>query len=140
MPRELSAGAVIFRRAKREPEFLVLRYGLGHWDFAKGNIKKGEHEKETVVREVAEETGIRNVRFVEGYREVIRYFYLWKGQGIFKIVVFYLVETRRRKVSLSHEHIGYRWLPYEEARKQLTFKNSELVLLRARNILKGKSN
>ncbi|MFQ5798166.1 MAG: bis(5'-nucleosyl)-tetraphosphatase [Bacteroidota bacterium] len=140
MPREISAGAVIFRRTKEDPEYLLLHYGLGHWDFVKGNIEKGEDEKETVQREVVEETGIRSVRFVEGFREVIKYFYRWKGQGIFKIVIFYLVETRRRQVALSREHIGYRWLPYEKATTQLTFQNSKRVLLKAKSAIEGKSN
>jgi len=136
MPREISAGAVIFRRTKKHPQFLLLHYSLGHWDFPKGNIEKGEDEKETVRREIAEETGITRIKFVEGFRETIKYFYKWKGQGIFKIVMFYLVETRQKKVKLSFEHMGYEWLEYEEALKRLSFKNSKQVLENAVGFVK----
>jgi bis(5'-nucleosidyl)-tetraphosphatase len=135
MPREISAGAVIFRRTRSNPEFLVLHYGLGHWDFVKGNIEKGEEEKETVRREIEEETGITPVKFVQGFRETIKYFYRWRGQNIFKIVIFYLVETRQREVKLSFEHVGYEWLPYREAVQRLTFKNSKDVLKKAHKFI-----
>jgi bis(5'-nucleosidyl)-tetraphosphatase len=131
MPKEISAGAVVFRNSSHGPEFLILHYELGHWDFVKGNVEKGEDEKETIRREVREETGITRVSFIEGFRETIKYFYKWKGQGIFKIVIFYLTETRQKRVKLSYEHIGFEWLPYQEARQRLTFRNSKDVLRKA---------
>jgi 8-oxo-dGTP pyrophosphatase MutT (NUDIX family) len=137
MPREISAGAVIFRRTKSDPEFLVLHYEFGHWDFVKGNIEKGEDEKETVKREIEEETGIARVGFVDGFRETIKYLYKWKGQNIFKIVIFYLVETRQKKVKLSYEHIGYDWLPYQETLQRLTFRNGKEVLKKANKFIEG---
>ena len=137
MPREISAGAVISRKTKKGAEFLLLQYELGHWDFVKGNVEKREEEKDTVRREIEEETGIKSVRFVKGFREVIKYFYRWKGKGIFKIVIFYLVETRRKNVTLSREHIGYRWLTYQKATTQLTFRNSKQVLMKAKCTIEG---
>jgi len=139
MPREISAGAVIFRRTKSGPEFLILQYELGHWDFVKGNIEKGEDEKETVKREIEEETGIARVRFVDGFRDTIKYLYRWKGQSIFKIVIFYLAETRQKKVKLSYEHIGYNWLPYQEALQSLTFRNSKEVLRKANEFIEERN-
>lgn len=135
MPREISAGAVIFRRTKEGPKYLLLHYELGHWDFVKGNIEKGEEEKETVCREIQEETGITNMTFVDGFRETIKYFYRWKGENIFKVVVYYLVETRQRAVKISHEHTGFEWLAYDEASARLTFQNSKEVLRKAHTFL-----
>ncbi len=131
MPLEISAGAVIFRRNDSELQFLLLHYELGHWEFAKGHIEKGEDERETVRREVAEETGITDITFVEGFRESIKYYFRWQGKGIFKVVVFYLIRTAIKEVKLSDEHIGYEWLSYDEAMKRLKFKNSKQVLEKA---------
>ena len=128
MPREISAGAVVYRKSKRGPEFLLLLYGVGHWDFPKGNIEKDEDEKETVRREIEEETGITRIKFIDGFRETIKYFYKWKRKSIFKIVLFYLVITRQKNVILSHEHNGFEWLRYDEALAKLSFKNSKDVL------------
>lgn len=131
MAREISAGAVIFRRSDTGPHYLLLHQSLSHWDFAKGHIEKGENERDTVRREVAEETGITDIIFVERFRESIKYYFRWQGKGIFKIVVFYLVRTATKEVKLSNEHIGYDWLSYDEAMKRLKFKNSKPVLEKA---------
>ncbi len=50
---------------------------------------------------------------------------------IFKLVVFYLAETKTKDVKISFEHQNYKWLPYEEALKQLTFKNAKEILKKA---------
>ena len=135
MVREISAGAVIFRMEEGQPIYLLLHYGSGHWDFVKGHIEKGETEIQTVVRETKEETGIDDLRFVEGFKERIKYFFRRGKEIVYKEVVFYLAETKKRKVSLSYEHIGYIWLPFKEAINQLTFENARNVLRKAHKYL-----
>lgn len=146
MPVEKSAGAVIFRpQPTRRPGeenkiyYLLLHYQSGHWDFPKGNIEKGEKLEETVRRETKEETGIEDIKFIPGFKEAIKYFYKLKGKNIFKIVTFFLAETKTKKVKISWEHIGYKWLPYEEALEQLTFKNAKEILKKANHFLSKKS-
>ncbi len=146
MPIERSAGAIVFRREpqsgtsslrgkKGNINYLLLHYQSGHWDFPKGNIEKGETLKETAEREIREETGIRDVKFINGFKETIKYFYKLKGENIFKIVVFLLAETKTKEVQVSREHIGFKWLPYEEALNQLTFKNAKEILEKANEFL-----
>ena len=130
MPREISAGVILFRRAP-EPHYLLLHYGSGHWDFPKGHIEIGEDAEQAAIRELKEETGISEVRFIEGYKQTLRYFFRQKGIGIFKIVIYFLAETDRSEISLSHEHIGFDWLPYDLAMRRLTFKNSRDLLEKA---------
>ncbi|MFQ6049594.1 MAG: bis(5'-nucleosyl)-tetraphosphatase [Candidatus Paceibacterales bacterium] len=137
MPVERSAGAVIFRREKGKIYYLLLHYESGHWSFPKGNIEKGEKLKETVKREVEEETGIEDIKFINGFKETIKYFYQLKGKDIFKTVVYFLAETKKRAVKLSFEHIGFKWLSYDVALDQLTFKNSKEVLKRVNDFLKN---
>ena len=134
MPKEISAGAVVFRQDK-EVKYLLLNYEAGHWDFPKGHIEEGEEEKETVKREVEEETGISKISFIEGFKEKIKYFYRREEQTIYKEVVFYLVETKESKIKISFEHIGYEWLAYEDALKRLTFKNAKEILKKAHSFL-----
>lgn len=130
MKREKSAGAVIFRKDKGI-KYLLLHYESGHWDFVRGNIEKEEDEKETVKREIKEETGISDVKFVNNFRETINYYYRKSKELIFKEVIFYLVGTRDKDVKLSYEHIGYSWLSFEKALKKLTFKTAKSVLEKA---------
>jgi 8-oxo-dGTP pyrophosphatase MutT (NUDIX family) len=139
MPVEKSAGAVIFRKEKDTIKYLLLHYpgfrGKSHWDFPKGNIEKGESLTETVKREVEEETGIKGLIIIKGFKETIKYFFRFKGKDIFKIVVFFLAETKQGKVKISWEHKGFKWLPYKKALEQLTFKNAKEILKKANDFL-----
>ncbi len=136
MPREISAGVIVFRPAP-EPHFLLLHYESGHWDFPKGHIEAGEDARETARRELKEETGISQVRFLDGYKETLRYFFRQKGAGIFKVVIYFLAETEQSDVTLSSEHIGFDWLPYDAALERLTFKNSRDILVKAHEHLRA---
>ena len=136
MPREISAGVIVFRPAP-QPHFLLLHYESGHWDFPKGHIEPGEDAQDTARRELKEETGISQVRFVDGYKETLRYFFRQKGVGIFKVVIYFLAETTQSTVALSSEHIGFDWLSYDAALERLTFKNSRDLLVKAHERLRA---
>ncbi|MBI4380388.1 MAG: NUDIX domain-containing protein [candidate division NC10 bacterium] len=130
MPREISAGMILFRRTP-EPSYLLLHYESGHWDFPKGHIESGEDPEETAKRELQEETGISEIHLLDGYKQALRYFFRQKGIGIFKVVIFFLAETTQSEVTLSTEHVGFDWLPYDAALARLTFKNSRDLLIKA---------
>ena len=131
MVDERSAGAVVFI-ANPEPEYLLLHYTAGHWDFPKGNIEAGETEKQAAVREIREETGITDVEFIEGFRHIISYRYRKGKRLVNKEVVLFLGVTKTRDVTISHEHIGFAWKSYDGAMQQLTFKNAKNLLTAAR--------
>jgi 8-oxo-dGTP pyrophosphatase MutT (NUDIX family) len=138
MAKEKSAGAVIFLIEEGKPLFLLLHYASGHWEFVKGHIEKGEEELATVKREAEEETGIKDLALIDGFKEAISYFYKNKKETIFKEVSFYLAQTKTKKVVLSFEHIGYDWLNYDDALGRLTFKNAREILKKAHDKLKEK--
>ncbi len=142
MPVERSAGAVIFRKEKGKIFYLLLHYpGSSHrakkdyWDFPKGHVEKNENLKETAKREIEEETGLKEIEFVEGFKKTIKYFFKWGGKNVLKFVTFFLVKAKRKKVQISPEHIGYIWLPFDEAREKLTFKNAKEILTKAHSFL-----
>ena len=135
---------MIFRREKSKIYYLLLYYSSGnrrphhYWDFPKGHVEKGESAIETARREIGEETGLKNLRFIQGFREWIKYFFRYKNQTIFKIVTFYLVEAKEKKVKISPEHIGYEWLSYQDALKRLTFQSAKDILKKADHFLRCK--
>ena len=144
---EKSCGVVVFRDCEKENgemhrEYLLLRYPEGHWDFAKGHVEEGESEKETAHREFTEETGIDELKIIDGFREHITYeFYAnfdnLKG-WIRKTVVFFVGETHACAVTeLSHEHHDYDWLSEEEALKKITFDNAREIFENAVTFIKN---
>jgi len=159
MPQEFSAGAVIFRKENGRKLYLLLHYESKHWDFVKGHIELDENEEQTVVRETYEETGISELGFIPGFREKIEYFFRQEGtavsakkadtaplapmgskrETIHKQVIFLLAETNTKDVTLSFEHIGFEWLPYEEALGRLTFENAKDILKKANAFLEARN-
>ena len=135
MHQEKSCGAVIFKSGK-STDYLLLHYESGHWDFAKGHVEKDESEEQTVTREVLEETGLRNIRFVKDFRERIKYFYRRHGTTVSKEVVFYLIQANEdQEVKISGEHVGFEWLSYQQAYQRLTYKNAKDILRKAERCL-----
>lgn len=115
-----SAGVVVVRWEGTAPRYLLLRC-YGYWDFPKGETEPGEPELETAVREVAEETGLRDLDFRWGtpFHETPVY-----GKG--KIARYYLAEATAGEVVLPvspelgrPEHHEFRWLSYPEASTRL---------------------
>ena len=125
---EKSAGAVVFHVGQAGTRYLLLRYPAGHWDFPKGNMEKGEQEMDTVVREIWEETGLKRISSVQGFRRKIEYFYRRQGGLVHKMVVFLLMKSEDDSVRLSDEHQDYGWFSIEDAMKKVTYSNSKKVI------------
>lgn len=139
MSHEKSCGAVVFR-GNRRLQYLLLKYSAGHWDFVKGQIERNESEKDTVLRELQEETGIVNANFIGDFRKKINYSFRSKGRTVYKEVVYFLIhDSNNKEVKLSSEHVAYKWLNYEQAIREVTFKNAKNVLREAHNFLKNKT-
>jgi len=152
MPREKSAGAIIYRKEGDKIYYLLLHYFPGHWEFAKGHLDPGETEEETVRREAFEETGIDDLKIAPGFKKYIKYFFRQykdniseedrkkgKTPWVFKMVTFFVAQTKIKDVKVSPEHTGFLWLPINEAIKKTTFKNSKRLLKEANEfIVRGK--
>ena len=128
---ERSAGFLIFHRRPDPTDgirFLLLNYGR-HWDFAKGHVDAGESDFDAAVRELQEETGIRHIQPVEGFKKEISYFFRSSRHGLIKkTVIFFLAEVSREDVILSEEHVGYEFLPFERAVQKSTFPAAKELL------------
>jgi len=141
VPQEKSCGLVIFRDDNPRL-YLLLHYPAGHWDFPKGHVEPGESERDAAVREGQEETGLRNVSFIGGFRERIEYTYMKSGRPSHKEVFFFLASTTDAadSVRLSYEHVGFEWMPYDAALKRLTYENAKGVLRKAEAFLRSRAN
>lgn len=130
MRREFSAGAVIYyiNSDIQNFEYLVLQYGTNHWDFPKGKLEPGETNEIAAFREVKEETAL-DISIDPGFEHKL--FYRFRGRDgelVSKQVTFFSGRSATKDVKISEEHTGFRWLPYEEARRLLTYDNAVHLL------------
>jgi len=136
--KERSAGLVVFYQDEERTRYYVIlchRNGF-HWGFAKGKIEMGEDEKEAAQRETEEELGLKGTKIIPGFREEVAYRFYWGKYPVAKKVVYFLGRTFSQEYRLSAEHIDYRLLPFDDALKQITYKESRGVLRRAEEFLR----
>ncbi len=140
-----SVGCVVFREEPKRLYLLLEAQRINDargkhtfWDFPKGTSNKGENELQTALRETQEETGIKDIEFIDGFRKSIRYFFKIGGKLINKEVAYYLARTKSRKTKISKEHLSAKWLAYEKAMELVTFRNSKGILEAAEKFLQAK--
>lgn len=130
MIREYSAGIIVFLEHRESTRtYLILHYLSGHWDFSKGHIEPGETEIDAAKRELLEETGL-TATVVEGFEGSLTYFHHLPDtkELAFKQVTFFAGKASSDQITLSPEHIDYKWLTYHDALEQLTYDNAKEVL------------
>ena len=136
MMDEISAGVLVYRDDDPK-KYLLLHYPSGHWDFPKGHIEEGESDRETALRELREETGIKEdeVRLHDDFREEIEYFYRKRNELSHKKVIYFLGLSEKKKIVISEEHQGFDWLPFVKAKERVTFRNARNLLEKAEEVL-----
>ena len=136
MKEEISAGIILFNKVNGK--FLLLNYPSKHWDFVKGKMEKGETPHETALRETNEETGISDVEFIDGFEEEIEYYFYANNQEIHKKVIFFLGKTKTLEIILSHEHLDYIWLEFNNALEKTTYENAKDLLKKSKIFLENR--
>ena len=127
-----ASGVVVYYLGQDEPHFLLIRSRRDRsWGFPKGHLIHGEDLLSGAMRELWEETGIRQVTLVPGFAEHITYRVNRAGRFRQKTVTYFLGRVETPTVRLSEEHSEHRWAVVEEARKILTFDNLRALVTRA---------
>jgi 8-oxo-dGTP pyrophosphatase MutT (NUDIX family) len=136
MPRELSAGAVIVRRAATGWEMAAIqpRGKPKVRALPKGHIDPGESPEATALRETREETGLAGRSC--GKLGDVKYAYKFQGRSIFKIVSFYLLEWESGEIDQLDPKMRVEvevafWLPLERAVKELSYPGERQMARRA---------
>ena len=127
-----ASGVVVYYLAQDEPHFLLIRSRRDRsWGFPKGHLIEGEDLLSGAMRELWEETGIRQVTLVPRFTEHITYRVNRAGRFRQKTVTYFLGRVETSAVRLSEEHSEHRWAVVEDARKTLTFENLRTLVTRA---------
>ncbi len=120
---------------KNEGNFLfcVVQHGRGgHWGFPKGHPESNETEEETALRELLEETSIKDIGIVPGAIFTQGYVYEHEETIYDKTVKYFLgfvtdMVTEIPK-KFQEEISEIKWLPYQELRELITYENAKVLL------------
>lgn len=133
---ETSAGGVVFRHFDDGLRILLIRDPYENWGLPKGHLEGEETPLEAAIREVAEETGLHELRSV-GELPTIDWYFRDQGVLIHKYCHFYLIEAPvgEAEPQLAEGITACIWLPPEEAIETITYENAREVLRAAYTLL-----
>lgn len=131
---ERSAGIILCKKNDKR-KYLILFHGGNYWNFPKGKLESGESEIEAAVRELEEETGITNIKIVDGFSFSYDYTFHAGSLKIKKLVKMYLAYYLEGDVVISHEHKSFKWSTVDEAMNILRFDNIKRQLREAETFL-----
>ncbi|GEM_PF-323330 len=129
---------VVFRFVNDKPIFLLLHRVL-NWqgfEFPKGGVEFGEAHDKAVLREISEETGLKDAVIVCQLASGIE----WLKKENKYVYDGFLVQAFSKDVSLHQEvmeHDDFKWVNAGEAKKLLTHKENKMLLAKAVKFLKS---
>jgi 8-oxo-dGTP pyrophosphatase MutT (NUDIX family) len=92
------------------------------WRLLKGGIEEGETKIEALVREIFEETGLKNIRILE---EINNYEFFFKGVE-HKVSCFLVKADSKEPINFQKSEIaGYTWVKKEEALRMLYWSDEK---------------
>lgn len=127
MKKETSSGSVIFSLRDGEYYTLLTQNLKGrHWSFPKGHVEGSETLLDTARREVLEETGV-SVNPINGFKSSVEY---RVGPHTVKTVWYFvsIVDPDVKFTPQPEEVSDIRWLPYDTALSELTYKRDAEIL------------
>lgn len=135
--KEISAGAVIFKKTKENYQVIIYsRNRNTQWCLPKGKIEPGETAQRAATREVKEETGLEG-KIITHLKDIY-YTYDDKIRKLHleKTVHYFLMEFEGGQISTGDPKVEtVRWFNLDEAIKKITFDNEKQTLEKAKEYL-----
>ncbi|WP_330444064.1 NUDIX hydrolase [Flavobacterium sp. C4GT6] len=127
IPVAKAGGGLVYNK-KGEVLFI---FRNGKWDLPKGGIEKGEGIEDAAIREVEEETGVKNLKITQKLQKT---YHVFKRNGSYKLKVthWYEMKTDYKGKLQGQENEGIEkvaWLNPEQIKEALTNSYENIKLL-----------
>lgn len=127
--RQFAAGGPVIKKDSERLEVLLIKDSYGRWTWPKGHIESGETPEQAALREVSEETGLKEI---EIEKELGRQEYRFRLEGklVFKTVhVFLLKASPGESLNMQVSEVrDARWFTPEEASRKIEYEGSRALL------------
>jgi len=141
---ETRLGAKLESKLQEEPLFALVRSKRnGNWGFPKGHEEKNESPLHTARREIYEETGIREIKFIKYFQRKDVYLIdgfrpETAGKRVEKHSIYFLVLALSEPEKEHDEEIeDFQWFDFNAALGKLSFKSQKEILKDAYEIIKA---
>lgn len=129
MTYEKSCGAVVFTRTDGVIKYALVQQKAGFHGFPKGHMEPGESERETALREIYEELGLRPT-LLDGF--VTTDEHPIPGKNVMKQIVYFLGEFSNQEIRFQTEELlSAPLVTYEEAMALFEYESSKRILREA---------
>lgn len=138
--REPTAGGIVFRMTSdnRDIEILLIQDSKNRWTIPKGHIEPGETAKQTAVREIGEESGLKNVE-VLSWLGKIHFKYRRLEKLVLMTTQVYLVQSLDKNERPTKEKWmnGIRWFSFADALDAIEYADIEKLMLIAKKKIRS---
>ena len=127
LPVVVAGGGLVLNPAKE----VLFIYRNSRWDLPKGKIEKGESIEEGAIREVEEETGVKNLK-ISKFLERTYHVFQRKGKYKLKVTYWYEMTTDYTGELVPEEKEGIekvKWKDKEKSQKALKKSYANIKLL-----------
>lgn len=140
--REPTAGGIVYRRHPKngQIQLLLIQDAKDRWTIPKGHIEEGEDSRATAVREIGEETGLKQVEIISWLGK-INFRYRRQTSLVLMTTEIFLVRAFGDTDSLKAEDWmnGIGWFDSGEALDKIEYEDiGKLMLVALSKIKKGK--
>ncbi len=125
---EIASGAVLAQEERKE--LLLLHHTEeDRWCFPKGHVEAGESLLEAAIREITEETGLKEFTIDQELGEVAyRFFDPRRDLNVFKTTVYFLAYTPDREAQPERLFDDYAWLSPREAFERVAYDTDRRMI------------
>jgi len=125
----------VFRMAEdnKDIEILLIQDSKNRWTIPKGHIEEGETAKQTAIREIGEEVGLKKLD-VLGWLGKVNFKYRRENKLVLMTMQVYLVKALENVDWKKKEDIikQVRWFPFNEAIEKVEYEDIQKLMLLAR--------
>lgn len=113
---------------------LILRKrGNNSWELVKGRLENKESEKECAEREIREEVGLKELRFIVKLPIKTDFLMVHKGEIYRKVYSVFLFKTKDEKVELAESFSGFKFVSPKEAGSMISWEDQKNAVKFVRN-------